>query len=181
MQHPCSHKPSKFCFQRAPSDQRRVSAWRPGCFLMANVSFSRLRSISKERGGHPRRSCLRVAARWGNPGQEGRNQGRRANERVSGEVSPFSLSLFSTLLFFVSSSACFLFTSGCLPLFICLYCPLFVFLCLSLPLSVFVLAEAWAPAALTTSSWHRMCACLWLCVIALQLVSVLQQFQIHDI
>lgn len=101
---PCCHKPFQFCSQRAPTDQRRVSAWHLGCFLMANVSFSRLRSISKERGGHPRRSCVGVAARRGNPGQEGRNQGRRANERVSGEVSlffPLSVQHFAVLCVFL--------------------------------------------------------------------------------
>lgn len=123
--------------------------------------ISRLWSLSKERGGHPRRSCVGVAARRGNPGQEGRNQGRRANERMSGETLSLSLSVQNPELFpsYVSLS-------------ISLYLPVLpsvlVFLCLSLPLCLSVLAVTQAPAALTTSSWRRMCACSWLCVIALQ-------------
>lgn len=125
----CCHEPSKFCFQGALSDQLSVSAWLWDlcCFLIVNTLFSRLRSFSKERGGHPRRSCVGVAARRGNPGQEGRNQGRRANERVSGGAFSFSVSLFSTLLFFVSCSCCFLpmcqavylFLSVCITLCVC--------------------------------------------------------------
>lgn len=83
-------------------------------FLTVNVS--RLWSVSKERRGHPRRSRVGVAARWGNPGQEGRNQGGRANERVSGET----LLLPFCLLFF-SSSSC--------P-------PVYLVFCLSHPLSL---------------------------------------------
>lgn len=123
------------------------------CFLMVNVSFSRLRSLSKERGGHPRRSCPGVAARRGNPGQEGRNQGRRANERVSGETLSLSVSLFSTLLFSVFSLS----TSGCLYLFLSVLYPLCLCVCHCLCLPV--LAVTQPPAALTTSSWYQRLRC----------------------
>lgn len=130
----CCHEPSQFCFHGAPSAQLSVSArlCDRRCFLMVNVSFSRLRSLSKERGGHPRRSCPGVAARRGNPGQEGRNQGRRANERVSGETLSFSVSLFSALLF----SVFFLSASGCLCLFLSVRFTLCV--CVSLSVTAFV-------------------------------------------
>lgn len=101
--------------------------WDRRCFLIVIVSFSRLWGFSKEGGGYPRRSCVGVAARRGDPGQEGRNQGRRANERVSGETlvslsSLFALSVFSSLLFSVSCSYCqnfFLFLSVCGTLCVC--------------------------------------------------------------
>ena len=60
-----------------------------GCvffFSFFNCKCLRLWSISKERGGHPRWPSTGVAALRGNPGQEGRNQGGRVHERVSGET-----------------------------------------------------------------------------------------------
>lgn len=151
LQYSCHHAPAKCCFLGPLSAPLSMSAWLWDlrCFLIVIVSFSRLRSFSKEGGGHPRRSCAGVAARRGNPGQEGRNQGRRANERVSGEtrLSLSSLSHFLSLsfqdfvVFSVSCSCCFLPMSGCLSLsFFCLYYPLclcfFVCLCLCLSRSV---------------------------------------------
>lgn len=137
----CRHEPAKFCFLGALSAQLSMSAWLWDlcCFLIVIVSFSRLRSLSKEGGGHPRRSCVGVAARGGNPGQEGRNQGRRANERVSGETLFLPSLIFSlavlclVLVVFVLCQAVYLF-------FILLYYRLclcfFVCLCLCLSRSV---------------------------------------------
>lgn len=106
--------------------------WDLCCFLIAILSFSRLRGLSKEGRGYPRRSCVGVVACRGNPGQEGRNQGRRANERVSGEtlVSFFHLSftpplcLFLSSLFFCMSCSCLLLMSDSFFIYV------FVFLCL---------------------------------------------------
>lgn len=111
-----------FRFPRAPSAQLGLSAglWDLRCFLMIIVSFSRLWSFSKEGGGHPRRACAGVAARRGNPGQEGRNQGRRANERVSGETPFLTPSSFPSGLCSMFSP-CFLLIFCSLSLCICLY------------------------------------------------------------
>lgn len=184
-------EPAKFCFLGALSARLSMSAWLWDlrCFLIVIVSFSRLWSLPKEGGGHPRRSRVGVAARRGNPGQEGRNQGRRAYERVSGEtlvslssLLSLSLSLISPLLFFLSCSCCFLPTSGCLSLSsVCVT----LCVCVSLSVSAFVslgvcvLAVTQAPAALTTPAWHRVCSCLWLCVITLQSVSVFYRDSTH--
>lgn len=97
------------------------------------------------------------------------------------------LSQFLSLCSALCCSLCLVFVVSflCVRLSISFYLSVspsvFVFLCLSLPLSLSVLAVTRAPVALTTSSWHRMCACLWLCVIALQPVGVLQWFQSHDL
>lgn len=173
----CRHEPAKFCFLGALSAQLSMSAWLWDlcCFLIVIVSFSRLRSLSKEGGGHPRRSCVGVAARGGNPGQEGRNQGRRANERVSGETLFLTSLIFSlavlclVLVVFVLCQAVYLFfLSSCITVCVCVSLSVSAFV----SLGVCVLAVTRAPAALTTPSWRRVCACLWLCVIALQPVVI---------
>lgn len=76
------------------------------CLFFVDCECLRLRSLSKERGGHPRWSGSGVAARRGNPGQESRNQGGRVHERVSGETSwslrPLLICLRHPLLLSVS-------------------------------------------------------------------------------
>lgn len=113
-----------------------VSAWiwNLCCFLTVIVSFLRLRGFSKEGGGYPGWSCPGVAARRRNPGQEDRNQGGRANERVSGETLIF---IFGPSLFSRRCLLVFPLMSPCLALFYQSVSPsVFVFLCLSLPLSL---------------------------------------------
>lgn len=165
----CRHEPAKFCFLGALSAQLSMSAWLWDlcCFLIVIVSFSRLRSLSKEGGGHPRRSCVGVAARGGNPGQEGRNQGRRANERVSGETLFLPSLIFSRRS--LPCSCCFRPMSGCLSLFYLAVLPsVFVFLCLSLPLSLSEcvfwqwhgLPQLWQLPPGTECV--RACDCVWL-------------------
>lgn len=104
------HEPAKFRLLGALSAQLSMSAWMWDlcCFLTVIVSFLRLRGFAKERGRHPRWSCAGVTARWGNPGQEGRSQGRRANERVSGETLFLFLPCHFILFFLMISHLSFL-------------------------------------------------------------------------
>ena len=166
----CLHKPATFSFLRAALAQMSMSAWLWGlcCFLIVIVSSLRLRGFAKEGGGHPGWACAGVASRWGNPGQEGRNQGRRANERVSGEThcSPSPLS-------FLSSVICY---SLCLVLVVFLLCQpvssfylsvlpsVFVFLCLSPPLSLGACFVCDIPPG---SKCVRMCTRVCVCVCVL--------------
>lgn len=115
-----------------------------------NCKRLRLRSFSKEGGGHPRRSGAGVAARRGNPGQESRNQGGRVHERVSGETS----------LFPASSSSC---RPPARSVYLCAPPSALAILCLSLALCGSVLVVAPAPAARTTSSW----LCMWVCALVI--------------
>lgn len=177
----CLNEPATFCFLRALSAPLWMSAWMWDlcCFLIAILSFSRLRGLSKEGRGYPRRSCVGIAACWGNPGQEGRNQGRRANERVSGEtlVSFFHLSftlslcLFLSSLFFCMSCSCFLLMSGSF-LSMCLC----FFVCLCLSWSVCFGGDAGSRRFDNSLLAHRVCVCVCVCEIVCVCVQCSQCF-----
>lgn len=175
----CCREPAKFSILGALSAQLSMSAWLWDlcCFLIVIVSFSRLRGFSKEGGGHPRWSRVGVAARRGNPGQEGRNQGRRANERVSGETL---VSLSSPSLSLSSVLCCYSYVRLSLTLFICLVLPsVFVFLCLSPPLSLYVFWRWHSLPRLWQLPPGTVCACLWFVCDALQSFSVFYRDSSH--